>query len=33
MIGVARDNANAERMRQNGATAVVADLQELLALT
>lgn len=33
MIGLARDNANAERMRQSGATAVVADLQELLALT
>ena len=33
MIGLARDKANAERMRQSGATAVVADLQELLALT
>ena len=33
MIGLARDNAHAERMRHDGATAVVADLQELLALT
>jgi phosphoglycolate phosphatase-like HAD superfamily hydrolase len=32
MIGVARGDASPERLRQSGATAVLADLQELLPL-